>query len=83
MSGEIASDRSWIFSGIWKQALLARINLVAQILFRNHWNRSSFLWLDIFLELGTIASDRILRDQLAFDFDSTDQKCEKVQAIPQ
>ena len=81
MSGEIASDRSWIFSGIWKQALLARISLVAQILFRNHWNWSSFLWLDIFLEHGT--SDRILRDQLAFDFDSTDQKCEKVQAIPQ
>ena len=39
-----------------------------------------FLWLDIFLEHDT--SDRILRD-LAFDFDSTEQKCDKVQAIPQ
>ena len=43
-----------------------------------------FLWLDIFLEHDT--SDRILRDSwrdLAFDFDSTEQKCDKVQAIPQ
>ena len=80
MSGEIASDRSWIFSRIWKQALLATISLVAQILFLNHWNWSSYLWLHIFLEHDT--GDRMLRD-LAFDFDSPDQKCEKVQAIPQ
>jgi len=65
---------------MWKQALLARISLAAQSLFRNHWNWSSYLWFDTFLEHDT--SGRILRD-LAFDFDSTDQKCDKVQAIPQ
>lgn len=61
-SGQIVM--SWIFSGAWKQALLARISSISVSQPLN-WSCCQFLWLDKFLEHDT--SGTIVRD-VVFDF---------------
>ena len=78
-SGQIVM--SWIFSGVWKQPLRARISSISV---SQPLNWSCFLWLDIFFEHDTKGT--ILRDAV-FDFGSAPHspptKSEKVHAIAQ